>query len=593
MTGFINYSAYRFAPLQDLKGLRATLLERCQQADLKGTILLSTEGINLFLAGRPEPARELLHYLRALPGLEGLNPKESHSDHQPFTRMLVRIKKEIIAFGVDGIDPARRTSPKLSPAELRKWLDEGREFALLDTRNDYEIKLGTFQGAQSLGLKHFRDFPAASRTLAPELKKRPVVMFCTGGIRCEKAGPFLESQGFEQVYQLDGGILKYFEDCGSAHYQGECFVFDQRVGLDPSLQETPTTQCFVCLEPLSAEDQADPRYDLGRSCPFCFKTTEQQMQETLIRRHARLREVTSPLPGAEPYQNYRPLDVPARLAGATLLEFLNGILPHVSPEYWEAQAEQGRFQDKAGQTVGAGHRVAAGERYLHLTPIAGEPPVNPAIKVVYEDGAILIVDKPAPLPVHPCGRFNRNTLQRILEKVYAPQKPHAAHRLDAGTSGLMVFARTRRLAGLLQPQFEKGLVQKLYLAWVQGHPPEDEFECSLAISDQVGEQGARSTSPDGMASRTLFKVLERRGDGTAVLQVNPLTGRTNQIRVHLWELGWPICGDPLYLAGKLLGAAQTAALEEAPLCLYAQRLSFLHPVTRVRMEFSGTGPAFT
>ena len=151
------------------------------------------------------------------PGLADLMPKESESDEQPFNRMLVKIKKEIIAFGVDGIDPATRTSPKLAAQELKQWLDEGRPVTLLDTRNDYEVKLGTFNGAKILPISNFPQFSEAVRELEPDLKQQPIVMFCTGGIRCEKAGPFMEREGFEQIYQLEGGILKYFEEVGAAH----------------------------------------------------------------------------------------------------------------------------------------------------------------------------------------------------------------------------------------------------------------------------------------------------------------------------------------------------------------------------------------
>ena len=155
--------------------------------------------------------------------------------------MRVKIKREIIAFGIPGIDPARNPSRKLSPRTLRQWLDEGRSVTLLDTRNTYEIERGTFRGALPAGIRHFRDFPRAVERLPARLKNQPVVMFCTGGIRCEKAGPFMEREGFRDVFQLDGGILKYFEECGSAHYDGECFVFDERVGVDPTLRETGAT----------------------------------------------------------------------------------------------------------------------------------------------------------------------------------------------------------------------------------------------------------------------------------------------------------------------------------------------------------------
>src|SRR5580692_11213887 len=176
MSKFSNIAAYKFAPLTDLKPLRAKLLGLCKAWDLRGTILLSTEGINLFLAGAPEKVEQLLAELRAIPGLAELQPKFSESDHQPFNRMLVRIKKEIIAFGVPGIDPARRPSAKLSARTLKQWLDEGRPVTLLDTRNDYETKLGTFKNARPIGIDHFSEFPDAVHKLPPELKEQPIVM---------------------------------------------------------------------------------------------------------------------------------------------------------------------------------------------------------------------------------------------------------------------------------------------------------------------------------------------------------------------------------------------------------------------------------
>jgi UPF0176 protein len=270
MSAFINISVYKFAPLAELPALRTQLLELCKTQSLRGTILLSAEGINLFVAGVRESIDALLARLRAVPGLEDLTPKESISDEQPFNRMLVKIKKEIIAFGVEGIDPARRPTAKLPARTLKQWLDEGRPITLLDTRNDYEVRMGTFHGALPAGIGHFRDFPSAVAKLPETLKAQPIVMFCTGGIRCEKAGPFMEKAGFQNVHQLDGGILKYFEECGGAHYDGECFVFDRRVGVDPELRETRTVMCFNCQMPLSFEEQRHPHYVADKTCPHCF-----------------------------------------------------------------------------------------------------------------------------------------------------------------------------------------------------------------------------------------------------------------------------------------------------------------------------------
>ncbi len=270
MPGYINISVYKFTPLGDLPALKERLLTLSKAGGLRGTILLSPEGINLFVAGTREQVDALLAELHAIPGLADLAPKESVSDEQPFNRMLVKIKKEIIAFGVPGIDPARHPTRKLPAKTLKQWLDEGRPVTLLDTRNDYEVRMGTFHGARPAGIDNFRDFPEAVKRLPAELKEHPIVMFCTGGIRCEKAGPFLEQSGFQNVHQLDGGILKYFEECGGAHYDGECFVFDRRVGVDPALRETNSVMCFNCQMPLTEAEQQDPRYVPDVTCPHCF-----------------------------------------------------------------------------------------------------------------------------------------------------------------------------------------------------------------------------------------------------------------------------------------------------------------------------------
>lgn len=593
MAVITNISTYQFAELSDLKSLREKLVAQCKAKGLKGTILLSTEGINMFVAGARADIDELVDGLRTVPGLEKLTPKYSESDHQPFSRMLVRIKKEIIAFGVEGINPAQRTSPKLAAKELKQWLDEGRPVTLLDTRNDYEVKLGTFRNALPMGIDHFRQFPDAVRQLPASMKEQPIVMFCTGGIRCEKAGPFMEREGFSKIYQLDGGILKYFEECGGDHYEGECFVFDQRVGVDPGLHETESTQCFKCLTPLTAADQEDPRYVPSKSCPYCFMTSEEQMAENIARRHDAIRKATTPLPGSIAYDNYRPVSVPTDCDGQTVLDFLCTILHHIPREEWLNSLSHGRILNNLRLPVTAEHIVRVGERYLNLLPANTEPDVNADIRILHEDEAIIVVQKPAPLPLHPSGRFNRNTLLSILHTVYHPQKPRSAHRLDANTTGLVVFTRTRHFAGKLQPQFAEGKVEKVYLVKAQGHPLEDAFFCDAPISTEPGEIGNREVDEaNGLPSRTEFKVLERLADGTSLLEARPLTGRTNQIRVHLWELGYPICGDQSYLPGKQLGDIQTVTLQDAPLCLHAWRLSFMHPLTRQRVTFETEKPVW-
>jgi RluA family pseudouridine synthase len=491
---------------------------------------------------------------------------------------------------VPGIEPARRPSPKLSPQQLKSWLDEGRPLTLLDTRNDYEVKLGTFENALAAGVDHFRDFPAAVSRLPEELKDQTIVMFCTGGIRCEKAGPYMESQGFRHVLQLDGGILKYFEECGGAHYRGECFVFDQRVGVDPALQETDAAQCFNCLSPLTAAEQRDARYVPGRSCPWCYRSDAEQAAQALQTRNAAIREATDPLPGSVPAQMFRPLHVPLQCDGLSALDTFCRVIGHLPASYWEEECHAGNLLDSRHQVLAATQIVRAGERLLHRLPCATEPAVNGGVTVLHEDEALIVLNKPAPLPMHPGGRYTRNTLQQILNTVYRPQKPKPAHRLDANTTGLVIVARTRQFAARLQGQFSEGRVGKTYLVRVQGHPETDQLRCDAPIGREAGPSGTREVDEvEGAVAVTQFTVRQRSPDGTTLLEARPLTGRTNQIRIHCAFLGFPVVGDAAY-SSENARPRQTLDVGEPPLCLHAWKIDFSHPLSGEAMSFTATPP---
>lgn len=584
MPAFTNIAAYRFASLAELPALRERLLAFCKARQLRGTILLSTEGINLFVAGPRNSIDELLAELRAIPGLEALSAKFSESDEPPFSRMLVKIKKEIIAFGVPGIDPVTRPSPRIDAKQLKQWLDDGRPLVLLDTRNDFEVKLGTFRNAVPIGIACFRDFPTAVERLPEEMKLQAVVTFCTGGIRCEKAGPYLEREGFREVYQLDGGILKYFEECGGEHFDGECFVFDQRVGLEADLGESDRSLCFVCQSVLNAEDLRDPRYVEGQSCPHCFLSANERIALALAERRQAVQRAVHPLPGSFPAENLRPLKVSSRFAGLPIAEFLQSILGKVNVD-WPAEIAAGSLLDGEHHPVSPERIVKDGERFFHRRRDEIEPDVNPAIRLIYEDAALIVIDKPAPLPVHACGRFHRNTLREILRTVYAPEKPRPAHRLDANTTGVIVFTRTVQHARFVQSQFEAGTVEKVYLTRIVGHPPDDVFECREAISASRGEAGARGVDESGLPALTEFRVHRREADGTAIVEAWPRTGRTNQIRIHFWNMGFPVVGDPIYLPSRRLGAVSTLSVNDPPMQLHAWKLALRHPLTRERVEF--------
>jgi RluA family pseudouridine synthase len=581
----VNIAAYQFAALTGLASLREELRQLCKAQQLRGTILLSPEGINLFVAGSREGIDALLRRVRAIPGLAELSVKESFSDSKPFSRMLVKIKREIIAFGVDGIDPRRYTSRRLPAGQLKQWLDAGKPVTLLDTRNDFEVQTGTFENAIAIGVDDFRDFPRAVEKLPEHLRDQPVVTFCTGGIRCEKAAPFLERAGFKDVYQLDGGILKYFEEVGGDHYRGACFVFDQRVALDPKLKETDLRQCFVCQAVLNAQDQASPRYVPGESCPHCYQSPEEKQAKLIATRQREIARVTSPLPGSVPYENARPLSVPLRFDQMELLDFLDAMHTHLSREHWIGICHENRLICR-GEPVQPGRIMRAGERLLHKMPAMVEPDVSADIRILHEDDAIVVVHKPAPLPMHPCGRFNRNSLSHILNLVYHPGCVRLAHRLDADTSGVVVFSKSKAIARILQPQFETGEVNKTYLARVHGRPESEQFECHAPLSDT----GVRLPDDDGLPSSTLFRLARAYDDGTSLLEVTPLSGRTNQIRAHLWQLGLPIVGDPIYLRDRKVGEPKSLSLTDAPLCLHAAAIEFLHPTTGQRVRYESGSP---
>jgi UPF0176 protein len=240
----LNVSAYKFVPLPDAAALREPLLARATALALKGTILLAEEGINLVLAGSPESVHALLAHLRTDPRLADLKAKESWSAQVPFGRMRVKHKREIIRMDHPAIQPAHGRAPALAARTLQRWLaqghdDAGRPVVTLDTRNAVEVDHGTFEGAIDWRLNRFSEFPDALHAHLPELQGKTVVSFCTGGIRCEKAALVMQEAGVANVWQLDGGILKYFEETGGAHFQGSCFVFDEREALGPDLAPKP------------------------------------------------------------------------------------------------------------------------------------------------------------------------------------------------------------------------------------------------------------------------------------------------------------------------------------------------------------------
>lgn len=263
---------YKFVSLPDYAALQPWLKSMGEHLGIRGTILLATEGINGTIAGTDDSIHALLDYLRADPRMSDLDAKFSGSEEQPFLRFKVRLKREIVTLGVEGTDPNKQVGTYVDPDNWNTVISDPNT-VVIDTRNGYEIGVGTFKGAIDPNTESFRDFPTWVEQNRAQLEGKRVAMFCTGGIRCEKASSYMLSEGFPDVMHLKGGILKYLETQPeeSSLWQGDCFVFDQRVAVGHGLSETNWTQCFACRTPLSPDDCQSTQYVKGVSCPHCFK----------------------------------------------------------------------------------------------------------------------------------------------------------------------------------------------------------------------------------------------------------------------------------------------------------------------------------
>ena len=286
---YLTTAMYHFVSLPHFKDLREPLLNFCVSQSIKGTILLADEGINGTVAGPEKSILELLDSLKTDLFFEGnfksLAHKESWSDKHPFYRMKVKLKKEIVTLGVPGVSPTKMVGTYVKPQDWNAIISDP-EVVLIDTRNDYEYAIGSFKNAMNPKTNTFREFPDYVKTHFDPKKHKKVAMFCTGGIRCEKASSYMMSEGFDEVYHLEGGILKYLEDVkpDESLWQGECFVFDQRVAIKHGLQVGEFDQCYACRYPLSKDDIKSEKYTPGISCPYCYNTHTPEKLKSLTER---------------------------------------------------------------------------------------------------------------------------------------------------------------------------------------------------------------------------------------------------------------------------------------------------------------------
>ena len=270
---FLNVAGYKFEPLENLDSLIPEFQNKCDELGLKGSVYLSPNGINFSIAGTEIDIETYIKFMEEDSRLRDIPLKKTFSKTQPFRRMKVRLKKEIISLGRDDINPRELTGDYISPKKLFEMYEKKEDIIVLDTRNEYETRVGLFENAVDLQLDTFRDFPSAIETLPEEYKDKQIVMYCTGGIRCEKASAVMLKAGFSDVKQLEGGVLDYFKETGGAYWNGDCFVFDERVALDKELKETEYIYCYICREPLSAEEKASPDFKINEYCPYCIDSS--------------------------------------------------------------------------------------------------------------------------------------------------------------------------------------------------------------------------------------------------------------------------------------------------------------------------------
>ena len=288
-TPYVVCAMYKFATLDNFEDLRQPLLDEMLRLDVKGTLLLAAEGINGTVAGSREGIDALLDFLRRDERLKDIDHKESYDDDMPFYRTKVKLKKEIVTLGVEGIDPKRVVGTYVKPADWNALISDP-DVVLVDTRNDYEVEIGTFKGALDPRTKTFREFPQYVRDNLDPAKNKKVAMFCTGGIRCEKSTAYLKEQGFDEVYHLEGGILKYLEEVPQEEslWEGECFVFDNRVTVNHQLEKGDYDQCHACRRPITEADKEHEHYVAGVSCHHCHDEYDEAQRERFRQRELQM-----------------------------------------------------------------------------------------------------------------------------------------------------------------------------------------------------------------------------------------------------------------------------------------------------------------
>jgi UPF0176 protein len=562
----VHSSFYRFTSISNPEDL-ALWLGKISDG-VNGSILVAAEGINGTIAGTPAKIEQFENQLLSHALFSGITFKHSNCTTAPFGLFRVHVKPEIVQMGVANVDAINHQPNAVSPMQWAKLIEQGN-IVLLDNRNRFEFELGHFKGAINPNVSYFKDFPEYLEAHLPQWRAegKTVAMYCTGGIRCDKTSAWLSEKGIDSIV-LDGGILNFFKNQPeSTLFEGECFVFDNRLALNTQLQQSKITPEQVYAK------EPDAQWRIARAKKLLDSAAEPISKVTIKPKGTlnRSRVVTT----EGPYK--------------TALDFFNARFDHVTTEQWQQRFHLGEITNEKGNVVTADDVFKLGTTFYYNRALANERPIPFEAKIIFEDELIVVADKPHFLSVAPSGdQVHETLLMRLRRQLDCPMLS-PAHRIDRDTAGLVLFTKQKAHRGLYQNLFRDRFIQKMYWAVAAYNK---ELALPLCIHnrlDRCPHHFMQAASAAGTPNAETLIELHDHNEQWGLYRLTPRTGQRHQLRVHMNELGLPILNDEIYPALK----PEVADTDEAwasryqrPLQLLAKQLSFIDPFTHQTRFFT-------
>jgi UPF0176 protein len=558
----VHSAFYQFVRVDHPETLASWIRSICQ--GINGSILIATEGLNGTIAGSSNAIEQFENQLKCHALFSKLTFKHSACTTAPFGLLRIHVKPEIVQMGVSDIDAVNHQPNAVSPKQWAELIGQ-EHIILLDNRNRFEFNLGHFKGAINPDVSHFKNFPDYVKTNLPEWKAagKTIAMYCTGGIRCDKTSAWLSEQGVDSIV-LNGGILNFFEQQPESRlFEGECFVFDNRVALNNRLTQTQTTAEQVYA------NEPDAAWRIARA-------------QTLL--------AAATIPSLNPSnRSHRSKVTTTEGEHATMLDFFVDRFDHVKKEYWQRRFMAGEITDQNGHSLEAKTRFRLGQTLHYNRAILNERRIPFEAGVIYEDELIVVADKPQFLSVAPSGnQVSETLLMRLREQLNCPTLS-PAHRIDRDTAGLVLFTKQKMHRGLYQNLFRDRFIHKIY--WAVAAYRKDVL-LPVQIHNRLGRSAQhfmQAASTAGIPNaQTLIELIEH-NQQWGLYCLTPTTGQRHQLRAHMSELGLPLLNDEIYPVIK----PEVADTDEAwlsryqrPLQLLAKHLRFSDPYTQQWRDFT-------